>query len=111
MIYLAQAANQRIQLGVGEQFRGRVMALYVLVFQGSTPVFAPIVGWLAGTLGARSTLWVGGVASILAAAVVLGYRSHRRGARLAMRVRPVPHPRLVSPQPVFGRHSAAKHVT
>jgi MFS family permease len=97
MIYLAQAANQRIQLGVGEQFRGRVMALYVLVFQGSTPVFAPIVGWLAGALGARSTLWVGGVASILAAAIVLAYRSHRRGARLAMRVRPVPHPRLVAP--------------
>ncbi|GAB3865016.1 MFS transporter [Dactylosporangium cerinum] len=37
MIYFAQAANQRVQLGTDPEFRGRVMALYVLVFLGSTP--------------------------------------------------------------------------
>ncbi len=97
MIYLAQAANQRIQLGVSEAYRGRVMALYVLVFQGSTPIFAPMIGWLAEAFGARSSLWVGGVASILAAAAVLAYRSKRRGVRLRLHTRPRPHVHLTEP--------------
>ena len=83
MIYLAQAANQRIQLGVSEAYRGRVMALYLLIFQGTTPVFSPMVGWLAQSAGARATLWVGGVASILIAAAVLAYRSYRRRVPVA----------------------------
>ncbi|GAA3512989.1 MFS transporter [Actinocatenispora rupis] len=95
MIFLAQAANQRIQLGVGEAYRGRVMALYVLVFQGSTPVFAPLLGWLAQHLGARSSLWIGGVASILAAGAVLAYRSYRRDVRVRVHARPRPHVHLV----------------
>jgi len=78
MIYLAQAANQRVQLGVTEAYRGRVMALYLLVFQGTTPVFSPLVGWLGQAAGARATLWVGGLASILTAVAVLIYRSYRR---------------------------------
>ncbi|MGA8113074.1 MAG: MFS transporter [Actinocatenispora sp.] len=97
MIFLAQAANQRIQLGVSEAYRGRVMALYVLMFQGSTPVFAPMVGWLAENLGARSSLWVGGLASVLSAAAVLAYRSKRRGVQVRLRARPVPHVQVTEP--------------
>lgn len=91
MIYLAQAANQRIQLGTGEEYRGRVMALYVLVFQGSTPIFAPMIGWLAEHLGARSSLWLGGAVSLLAALAVLAVRSRRRGVQLRVHARPHPH--------------------
>lgn len=36
-IYFAQAANHRIQLGSDPQYRGRVLALYTLILQGSTP--------------------------------------------------------------------------
>lgn len=97
MIFLAQAANQRIQLGVTEAYRGRVMALYLLVFQGTTPVFAPMIGTLAQLLGARSSLWLGGAVSVLAAAAVLAYRSHRRGVTLRLHARPTPHLHLAEP--------------
>ena len=51
MIFFAQAANQRVQLGTDPEFRGRVMALYVLVFLGSTPLGSLIIGWCAERYG------------------------------------------------------------
>ncbi|MEJ1202802.1 MULTISPECIES: MFS transporter [unclassified Streptomyces] len=70
-IYFAQAANHRIQLGTDPAYRGRVMALYTLVFQGTTPLGALLVGVLSESFGARSGLLVGGTASVLAATAVL----------------------------------------
>ncbi|WP_204357778.1 MFS transporter [Streptomyces sp. ICC1] len=72
--YFAQAANHRIQLGSDPQYRGRVMALYFLIFQGSTPVGALICGWIADHWGVRVVLWGGGLAS-LAVTVVLVFVS------------------------------------
>ena len=40
--------------------RGRVMALYSVVFLGSTPIGAPLVGWIAEVAGPRAGLMVGG---------------------------------------------------
>ena len=71
MIYYAQAANQRIQLGVRSDFRGRVLSLYMLVFLGSTAVFAPIVGWFMEQFGAQSGLWLGGFVAIVTPGMVL----------------------------------------
>jgi MFS family permease len=53
MIYFMQATNQRIQLGTDATYRGRVMALFILVFVGTTPVGAPAIGWLAEQFGPR----------------------------------------------------------
>ena len=72
MIYFAQAANQRVQLGTDPAFRGRVMALYVLVFLGTTPVGALIIGWCAERYGPRSGIWIGGLVSVLATLVMRG---------------------------------------
>ncbi|GAB3647833.1 MFS transporter [Glycomyces tarimensis] len=69
MVYFAQAANQRVQMGVSGDFRGRVLSLYLLVFLGSTAVFAPLVGWVCELAGARAGLWLGGGVSIVAAAL------------------------------------------
>ncbi|MEV7525561.1 MFS transporter [Streptomyces sp. NPDC091371] len=71
-IYFAQAANHRIQLGTDPDYRGRVLALYTLVFQGTTPLGALIIGGVSGHLGARAGLILGGAASVLAAAAVWG---------------------------------------
>jgi len=60
-------ANTTLQLGSSEAMRGRVMALYALVFLGTTPVGGPIVGWIAQHVGARFGFVIGGVATILAA--------------------------------------------
>jgi MFS family permease len=90
MIYLAQAANQRVQLGVDAELRGRVMALYVLVFMGTNPVGAPVVGWLAQTFGARTSIWLGGVISVLVGGAALAVRLRMAGARIRFALAPVP---------------------
>ena len=58
-------ANATLQLGTVPEMRGRVMALYVLVFLGGSPVGGPLIGALAQVLGPRSGLLVGGAASVL----------------------------------------------
>lgn len=62
------AANATIQMSVEPEMRGRVMALYLVVFVGATPVGAPVVGWIAETYGAR---WGVGIGAITAIAVSL----------------------------------------
>ena len=52
-------------MSVAPQMRGRVMALYMMIFMGGTPIGAPIVGWVGQTFGARWTLIGGGVATML----------------------------------------------
>ena len=64
-------ANATVQLASAPHMRGRVMALYVLVFLGGTPVGAPVIGALAEALGPRSSLLIGGAVSA-AAAVAAG---------------------------------------
>lgn len=66
-IYFTQAANHRIQLGSDPHYRGRVLALYTLILQGSTPLGALATGQLATTLGARWALALGGAATTAAA--------------------------------------------
>ena len=63
--------NSTLQLEVEPAMRGRVMALYSVVFLGSTPIGGPLVGWLAEVAGPRSGLLVAAVAA-LAAAVLAG---------------------------------------
>ncbi|MDX3540404.1 MFS transporter [Streptomyces sp. MB09-01] len=77
-ITFAQATNHRIQLGSDPQFRGRVMALYALILQGTTPVGALLLGWVAERWGARVSLSVGGLVSLAAALAVLAVHLRRR---------------------------------
>ena len=49
--------------------RGRVMALYAIVFLGSTPLGGPLTGWLAETVDPRAGLVLGGLAALTAAAL------------------------------------------
>jgi MFS family permease len=63
-------ANSILQLNSSPEMRGRVMALYGLVFLGSTPIGGPFVGWIAQVFGPRASVAVGGVACLLGAAIV-----------------------------------------
>jgi MFS family permease len=67
MTFIA-TANSTLQLTSRHEMRGRVMALYALVFLGSTPLGGPLIGWISQEWGARSGLFVGGAASLIAAA-------------------------------------------
>ena len=64
-------ANSTVQLNSDPAIRGRVMGVYMLVFLGSTPIGAPIIGWASQELGARAGLYIGGLSSLVAAIVVL----------------------------------------
>ncbi|MEU5562656.1 MFS transporter [Micromonospora musae] len=90
MVFFAQAANQRVQLGVDAAFRGRVMALWVLVFLGTNPVGAPVIGWVAETYGAGAAIWIGALISLVTALLALAWQLRRSGARLRFRVLPLP---------------------
>ncbi|HEY0699288.1 MAG TPA: MFS transporter, partial [Micromonospora sp.] len=90
MVYFAQASNQRVQLGVDAAFRGRVMALWVLVFLGTNPVGAPVIGWVAERYGAGASIWLGGLISVAAALTALTWQLRTSGARLRLRVLPLP---------------------
>ncbi|MGC4877671.1 MFS transporter [Micromonospora sp. DT43] len=90
MVFFAQAANQRVQLGVDAAFRGRVMALWVLVFLGTNPVGAPLIGWVAEHFGAGASIWMGGLISLATALIALTWQLRRAGARLRFRVLPMP---------------------
>ncbi len=56
--------NSTLQLTSVPEMRGRVMALYGMVFLGGTPIGAPIGGWVGETFGPRAGLAVGGVVAI-----------------------------------------------
>lgn len=59
------SANSYLQTHAGEEHRSRVMALYLAVFFGTTPVGAPIIGWVAGALGPRAALVIPGLLALV----------------------------------------------
>jgi MFS family permease len=89
---LTTAANSTVQLGSEPAMRARVMGLYMLVFAGTTPIGAPLIGWISQSAGARWGLLVGGLASLAAALVLLGLRGLSAHDRSAGAERPVPAP-------------------
>jgi MFS family permease len=60
------SANTSVQLTTEARFRGRVLALYVALQQGTTPLGAPLVGWLGTEFGARWSVIVGGLSALVA---------------------------------------------
>ncbi|MBG0565185.1 MFS transporter [Actinoplanes aureus] len=95
-IYLAQGANHRVQMGVDPAFRGRVMALYVLVFLGTTPIGATLAGWWGEHFGVPSSIWAAGLVSFAAAVGALIWQLRVSKERIEVRIRPRPSVRLVS---------------
>jgi MFS family permease len=87
-------ANSTLQLTAAPAMRGRVMSLWFVGFQGSTPIGGPIVGWLMAVAGARAGL---GIATVTAFAVALGglaalYRSRSHLYDHRQHHRPAPQP-------------------
>ena len=71
MLTMVTAANATIQITTEESIRGRVMALYSMIFMGATPIGSPFIGWVGEQFGARWSILVGGGAS-LAIGVIAG---------------------------------------
>jgi MFS family permease len=88
-ISFMSAGNSTLQLGAAPSMRGRVMALWFVAFQGSTPIGGPIVGAAMELAGARAGLGLGAVTCLVVAALGAGAW---RGARRAGTRGRVPRP-------------------
>ncbi|WP_243400014.1 MFS transporter [Arthrobacter glacialis] len=65
------ACNTTVQLTTDSAMRGRVLAVYMVVMQGGTPIGAPLVGWIATEFGPRWSLGLGGVVAVVAGLAAL----------------------------------------
>lgn len=75
------SANAYLQVTTEAGMRGRVMALYLTVFMGGTPVGAPLIGWVGEAFGPRWTLWLGGGVTELGALTAHLLLGARPGSR------------------------------
>ena len=66
-VTFAATINSTLQLAVSPEMRGRVMALYSVVFLGSTPIGGPLAGWLAQSYDPRIALLMAAASGLFAA--------------------------------------------
>ncbi|MDN5789538.1 MAG: MFS transporter [Micrococcales bacterium] len=101
-------ANAMVQLNVDPSMRGRVMALYMAIFMGGTPLGAPVIGWIGDAWGARWTIAIGTIAVGISVVAVAIRVSRRENVAVTFETRPrprlqvlvgAPDTRLVSPIP------------
>lgn len=77
-------ANTAVQMGTDPAMRGRVMALFMMVFMGGTPLGAPLVGWVTDAYGARVGFALGGLVSAAAATTIGLILARVGGLRLSV---------------------------
>ncbi len=85
MVQMA-SSNTLIQAMVLDQFRGRVMAVYSMMFMGMSPIGALIAGLLANSLGAPLAIAAGAVICVVGALIFRSRLPHIRteGRRLIL---------------------------
>jgi MFS family permease len=76
------SANAYVQTTTRPAIRGRVMALYLTIFMGGTPIGAPLLGFVANEAGPRWALGVAALAGLAAAAVAIVWMRGRANLRL-----------------------------
>jgi MFS family permease len=74
--------NTTIQLEAAPSMRGRVMGLWAVSMNGSTPVGGPFIGWIVQITNARVGLTAGGLGCLLASGIglIAVSRLHPQGA-------------------------------
>ena len=86
---ITTSTNSLVQLSTEPALRGRVIAILLATLLGSTPIGAPVVGWVADTFGPRWAMGVAAAAGLGSALIGLrylvkahGFRLRREGIRL-----------------------------
>ncbi len=84
MIILTSSANALMLLHTAPEMRGRMNALWSMMFIGTTPIGGPVIGWLSQHSNAQIGFLIGGLAAFVAAAAITGHSllHVRRGGRL-----------------------------
>ena len=110
-VTFAAGINSGLQLAAAPEMRGRVMALYSIVFLGSTPLGGPLTGWIGEAVDPRATLVLAGAAGIGVAVAALAWWRRplppveREGVSRACRSGPA-RPALPSPRGSRSRRQA-----
>ena len=86
-VIFVSSINSTIQLAVSAEMRGRVMALFSIVFLGSTPIGGPLTGWLSEAYDPRVALVLAGVSGLSAA-----WAARTVFTRMSERAGHKPHP-------------------
>lgn len=81
-VTMLTTANGYVQTTTEPAVRGRVMALYMAILMGGTPIGAPIVGAVANAFGPRWALVVGGVAGLVSAGIAFTWLIVRKNLRV-----------------------------
>jgi predicted MFS family arabinose efflux permease len=76
-------SNSILQMTSRPEMRGRIMALFAVLFLGSTPLGGPLLGWVAQQLGPRAALGMGATAALVAGVIgftpLLRRSGHKHG--------------------------------
>ena len=81
-VLFSAAVQSALQLAAAPEMRGRVLSLYQLVYMGTTPLGALVVGALASTVGPRSGLVLGAAGALAAGAVGVWLEGRSKGGRM-----------------------------
>jgi MFS family permease len=73
--------NATLQLRADPAMRGRVMSLNAIAFLGSTPIGAPLLGYISDISNPRVSLILGGVATVVASVPLFFLATRQRDAR------------------------------
>ncbi|MDO9456838.1 MFS transporter [Nocardioides sp.] len=76
---MLNSANATMQLSAAPEMRGRVMALYMTIVMGGTPLGSPIIGFVGEHFGARWTLLFGGMFTLFGVALAVGVYARMTG--------------------------------
>ena len=87
-------ANAMVQVSVDPVMRGRVMALYMAIFMGGTPIGAPVIGWIGDVWGPRWTIAIGTVAVGLSLVAVALWVSRRQNVAVTIQTHRRPRLRI-----------------
>ncbi len=86
VVTMLTTANGYVQTTTDPALRGRVLALYMAILMGGTPIGAPIVGWVAAEFGPRMAILLGAAAALVAFTIgmtwiIVSGRLHRSKER------------------------------
>jgi MFS family permease len=102
------AANSTIQMSTDPAMRGRVMAIYMMVFLGATPIGSPVVGWIGEEFGARWAIGVGSISALLVATGAALWAIRAWHLEVRYRVRSRPHLQVTYPDAPDGGEPEAE---
>src|SRR3546814_11878383 len=100
VVTMLTTSNGYVQTTTDPALRGRVLALYMAILLGGTPVGAPIVGWMVDQFGTRVAIFVAAIMALIACGIgvmwtIVSGRLHRHETR---RFRlPLDWPRPIDP--------------